>query len=228
MSLLNRRDLSGCSFLDVGCGSGLFAIAASSLNASKVVGVDVNPVCVEVAKKNINPSWIGSVRPEFLIGDALKPAFMASLGQFDVVYAWGSLHHSGDLWRAVQNVAANVAESGKFVLAVYNRHWSSGFWYGVKRLYGVSPKGLKKSLEVIFFPIIWIAKAIVTKQNPLKKERGMDFYYDLVDWIGGYPYECATIQEVRERLAAMGFRLVRTLPAEVPIGNNEFVFERFR
>ena len=43
---------------------------------------------------------------------------------------------------------------------------------------------------------------IVRAQNPIrvfrqyKERRGMDFMTDIRDWLGGYPYEHASIQEV--------------------------------
>ena len=51
-SLLGKNVLRGKSVLDVGCGSGLFSIAAHRLGASKVVGIDVNPRCIEMSHDN--------------------------------------------------------------------------------------------------------------------------------------------------------------------------------
>ena len=75
-------------------------------------------------------------------------------------------------------------------------------------------------------PIIFAAKLVVTGRNPLVKERGMDFWFDVVDWVGGYPYEYATPSQITERLAALGFKLRRFAAASVPTGCHEFVFER--
>jgi 2-polyprenyl-6-hydroxyphenyl methylase/3-demethylubiquinone-9 3-methyltransferase len=68
----------------------------------------------------------------------------------------------------------------------------------------------------------------VTRRNPLDKERGMDFWYDVIDWIGGYPYEYATRQEIEAFVCAQGFTPQRFVAAQVPTGCNEFVFERIR
>lgn len=38
---------------DVGCGSGILGIAASKLGAEKVIGVDLDPVCVDVSNENV-------------------------------------------------------------------------------------------------------------------------------------------------------------------------------
>jgi hypothetical protein len=44
----------------------------------------------------------------------------------------------------------------------------------------------------------------------------MDFYYDVVDWVCGYPYEHATLDEVASFLEKKGFsnrKTIRTRPA---------------
>ena len=62
--------------------------------------------------------------------------------------------------------------------------------------------------------------------NPLKKERGMDFWFDVIDWVGGYPYEYATCREVESLVTNHGFEMRRCIPATVPTGCNEFLFEK--
>ena len=77
---------------------------------------------------------------------------------------------------------------------------------------------------VLFYPVIWLAKLIVTGKNPLNQERGMDFFYDIIDWLGGYPYEYASRKEIQTFLNQLGFKNIRTIPAQVPTGCNEFIF----
>jgi hypothetical protein len=47
-----------------------------------------------------------------------------------------------------------------------------------------------------------------------------------VDWIGGYPYEYASRQEVETFMGGLGFTLCSSVPAQVPTGCNEFVFDQ--
>ena len=76
------------------------------------------------------------------------------------------------------------------------------------------------------YPVIWIAKLLVTGRNPLRKQRGMDFFYDVIDWVGGYPYEYVTVEEVHGLVEPLGFQQVRVFPSEVPTGCNEFIYRR--
>ena len=54
--------------------------------------------------------------------------------------------------------------------------------------------------------------------------RGEDGY-DVIDWIGGYPYEYASKDEIKNFVEGKGFRLVKFNKAAVLTGCNEFIFE---
>jgi 2-polyprenyl-6-hydroxyphenyl methylase/3-demethylubiquinone-9 3-methyltransferase len=119
-----------------------------------------------------------------------------------------------------------VKPGGHLVIAIYNRHWSSAPWLVIKWAYVHSPRWLQRLMVASLYPVIWLAKLAVTRRNPKAMDRGMDFYYDVVDWVGGYPYEYATTAEMNEMCEPLGLRLVRAVPAKVPTGCNELVFRR--
>jgi len=52
LELLETVDLTGKRVADVGCGSGILAVAAVMLGAGSVEAVDVDPIAVEVTKEN--------------------------------------------------------------------------------------------------------------------------------------------------------------------------------
>jgi ubiquinone/menaquinone biosynthesis C-methylase UbiE len=221
--LLEGEKLEGKSFLDVGCGSGLFSIAAHRLGATKVVGIDVNPRCIEIARANCD-LLVPSAPIEFHVASALDVEQLEGFGTFDRVYAWGSLHHTGSMWNAVHNVLGCVAPGGTLVLAIYNKHSTSPAWRSIKWFYNQVPQLVQRFMIFTFAGVIYGAKFLVTRTNPLKKERGMDFWFDVVDWVGGYPYEYAIPNDVVMTVTRGGFQLRRFFPASVPTGCNEFVF----
>lgn len=228
-ALLGEEGLRDCSFLDVGCGSGIFAISAAQCGATRVVGVDVNPTCIDVSRENAArfPQDAGGSMPCFEPGNALNREEMDRLGHFDVVYAWGSLHHTGRMWQAIENTAACVNPcGGRLMLAIYNRHWSSRAWHAIKYVYNVSPRPVRAAMVRVLGGVILVAKRIACPRSPREKERGMDFWFDVVDWVGGYPYEVATREEIVRFVEPFGFRLVKFVPPSAPTGCNEFVFER--
>ncbi len=221
--------LQGHSFLDVGCGSGLFSIAAAICGASRVVGFDVNSTSIEVSQANVTrfaPELATTAcLPRFCVGDILDDRFVERLGRFDFVYAWGSLHHTGSMWQAIHNAASCVQpDGGTFVVAIYNRHWTSPLWKQLKHAYNLSPEFLRRMLNYKFGALIYLGVWVTTRQNPLQKERGMDFWYDVVDWLGGYPYEYARPDEVVGFLVPMGFTLTQVLKPRGNTGCNQFVF----
>jgi SAM-dependent methyltransferase len=225
--------VSGRSFLDIGFGQGLSLLSAASSGA-KAVGIDINPTCEAVLKRNRRFfSDIATVKIPVVIGSILDQSTVRGARDicpdadgYDIVHSWGVLHHTGDMQRAIRNAAALVKPNGYLVLALYNRHWSSRPWLLIKYLYCKSPEMIRTMLVWLLTPVIYFAKWLVTRRSPSNQSRGMDFYYNVVDWVGGYPYEYANKAEVLATMAALGFRCVNFVPSEVPTGCNEFVLRR--
>lgn len=220
-SLVGRDKIKNKSFLDIGSGSGIFSIAASRLGASSVVGIDISPESVEAAEKNAKKY---AARAKFICGSILKAKKLKKLGKSEVVYSWGVLHHTGSMYKAIDNAIDLVKPGGILVIAIYNKHWSSPLWKLVKYIYNFMPKVGKTFMIYFFYVVIFVAKFLVTGKNPFKKDRGMSFYYDVVDWIGGYPYEYASKKEIVDFVKKRGLKLTKFVPAEVPTGCNEYVF----
>jgi 2-polyprenyl-6-hydroxyphenyl methylase/3-demethylubiquinone-9 3-methyltransferase len=230
--LANVGGVSDKSFLDIGFGQGLGLLSAAAAGAH-VVGIDINPKCQQVLERNqcFFPTVkgeisviVGSILDDETVHRALAVNPMG--GEYDIVHSWGVLHHTGDMKSAAQNAARLVKRGGYLVIALYNRHWSSPAWLLIKYAHCKAPRGVQRLLVRALFPIIYAAKWIVTRQNPRKQSRGMDFFYDVVDWVGGYPYEYASRREVLALVEPLGFKCVRCVPSQVPTGCNEFVFQR--
>lgn len=224
LDLLNEEEIKSKSFLDIGCGTGIFSIGAMKMGADRVVGIDINSRCIEVARENSRRFLDTDLEPEFKAVSALDSESLEELGKFDIVYAWGSLHHTGNMDIAIKNASEHIKQDGRFILSIYNKHFTSPIWKCIKYLYNVVPGFAKTIMICMLWAIILIAKSSVTGKNPFKMERGMDFFYDVVDWVGGYPYEYATIQEIKDFVQTQGFKILKVIPAKVPTGCNEFVF----
>lgn len=222
-NLFGENALSNRSFLDIGCGSGLFSIAAARLGASPVLGLDVDPLSVATSQSNA-AQWLTDLsRISFRQLSVLEADQMNKIGAFDIVYAWGVLHHTGNMKLALENAGRRVRLDGMLMVAIYNKHWSSLPWKGIKWFYNRVGRFGQKVLVWVLMPIIFIAKWMATFKNPLKMQRGMEFLHNVVDWVGGYPYEYASTAEMRPVLERLGFEVLKVLPAKVPTGCNEFV-----
>ncbi len=227
--LFAMESFKGGRFLDVGCGSGIFAIAAKTLGAGEIVGIDISPNSISACAKNVARLEVPDAASlKFIQMDVLDASRVESLGVYDYVYAWGSLHHTGHMWKAIEIASKRVKPGGSMVVALYRRHWTSPVWLVIKKIYNHSPKWLQKISIAIFYPLIYLSMRLITGNNPHQHQmrRGMSFYYDVVDWIGGYPYEYATVDQVKAFMRDRGFNFISLYPASLPTGNNEFVFER--
>lgn len=228
--------LAGGTFLDIGFGQGLSLLIATESGA-RTVGCDINPKCAEVLERNaacfpaVDADTIhvivGSILDDKVV-TALRGACPPGEGSegYDIVHSWGVLHHTGEMWNALGRAASLVHEKGHLVIAIYNRHWSSRAWWTIKWLYNHVPRLIQRVFIALFYPVIYLAKFAVTGQNPRQQKRGMDFYYDVVDWVGGYPYEYAGIDEITAYLARLEFTLVSAKAPPTPTGCNEFVFRK--
>jgi 2-polyprenyl-6-hydroxyphenyl methylase/3-demethylubiquinone-9 3-methyltransferase len=224
--MLGEAALSGRRFLDVGCGSGLLSLAARRLGA-RVRSFDNDPQSVACARalrlryRPDDPEWTVEA------GSVLDEGYLATLGDFDVVYAWGVLHHTGQMTRAFGNVQARVAAGGRLFLAVYNdQGWKSRYWTAVKRCWNKRPAA-RVLLLAAHAPFLlgarWLVR-IVTGRRELP--RGMSLWHDMMDWLGGYPFEVAAPESVTRYFQDRGLALETLKTCGRRMGCNEFVFRR--
>ncbi|MCD4827857.1 MAG: class I SAM-dependent methyltransferase [Candidatus Cloacimonetes bacterium] len=221
--------LDGSSFLDIGFGQGMSLILAHRRGA-KCVGNDINPLSREILAYNLSQSGLPDVSISTVTGSILERGTRERIREirreFDIVHSWGVLHHTGDMWGAIKLAGEFVAPKGHLILALYNLHWSCPAWHGIKLVYNKSPRWIQRLMIRLLYPVIFVAKWVVTRQDPRSKERGMDFYYDVIDWVGGYPYEYASESQVVHYMKRLGFECTRIIPADVPTGCNNFVFRK--
>ena len=222
---LDSRELTGKRFLDAGSGSGLFSLAARRLGAD-VVSFDFDRqsvACTTTLKQRYRPDDTGWIVGA---GSVLDADYIGSLGLFDVVYCWGVLHHTGDMYRAMTNVASKVAPNGVLIVAIYNdQGWISGYWRAVKRIYNAGPLGRVVAIAVHAPYLIgarWVVRTVSGRPLP----RGMSLWHDMIDWVGGYPFEVAKPEQVFDAMRDCGFVLEAMKTCGGRMGCNEFVFRR--
>lgn len=188
--------LSGKSVFDIGCGSGLSSLSFARLGCSKIVGIDVDPYSVEASnytKVNFLKDSIDwnvhhhSILSEPIVVDE----------SFDIVYSWGVLHHTGNMWDAIRNAARAVKKGGYFHVALYrsgptyNQHLTDKF---------------KFTLSSIEDKMLTLYNYKHLKKNPWAiNHRGMNKFHDALDWLGGLPYEVCDPEVLRIWLTEYGF-----------------------
>jgi len=221
-------DLAGKSFLDIGSGSGLFSRAALRLGAERVVAVDLDENSVAATRKVLAAQpgdWTVLEASVFELPDR-------NLGTFDVVYSWGVLHHTGDLWRALDCAARMVAPGGRFAFSLYERTPLCRLWEREKRFYSKASAPVQKTVMGAYAALFATA-SLAGGRNPFRRRRrGMDAMHDIHDWLGGYPYQPTDAAEVDKALTALGFEREYHKPVKVHLGGlfgtgcSEYVYAR--
>lgn len=139
------------------------------------------------------------------------------------------------MWKALENVVPLVRPGGILVLAIYNDQGGpSRMWATVKRAYNRLPPRARFLVLYPSFLRLWgptmvrdfVRGAPFWTCRKYDRPRGMSPWNDVVDWVGGYPFEVARPDEVFEFYRARGFSLEKLRTCGGGHGCNEYVFTK--
>ena len=220
LKLLPKEEIRGARLLDLGCGSGLHSLSALRLGVAELVATDIDADSVEATRATLQrfaPGANATIRQL-----SVFEATPEQLGTFDIVYSWGVLHHTGAMWRAIEQAARLVKPGGLFAIALYQKTPLCGAWTIEKRIYTNSPKLIRKVIRGTFKAALYAAITI-TRGNPREfirnyAARGMNFQIDVEDWLGGYPYESASPEQILGKFRELGFEPARAFPLRKKLG----------
>lgn len=238
LDFLGMEDLRGRRFLDIGCGSGLFSLIAHRLGASEVLSFDIDEDSVGCCRA----LWEQAGRPDnwtVTTGSILDEDFVESLPRTDIVYSWGVLHHTGQMYNAIRNAAGRIAPGGHFYIAIYNKQEyrsltslrGSHYWVRVKHLYNTGGPLIRFAMRS-GYKAKDIIGMLASFKNPFRairnysSMRGMSWSVDITDWLGGYPYEFARVDEIFTFCRRECGLELENVKSTNSLGCNEFLFRR--
>lgn len=228
---LQLADLNGMTFIDAGCGSGVFSLCALRLGAARVTSIDIDPASIACAR-HLRATEAGRDRWEIREGSVLNRELVAATEPADVVYSWGVLHHTGTMWDAIANTMRLVRPGGLLCLALYRQPGRAGMHMGLKRAYNGLPARVRPVLGGLYYGTLVARQSWAGRTTPWayvaqygRHSRGMTLWRDVEDWLGGLPCEFATPVEVHAFAAERGFELRNTVIGP-PGANNEYLLSR--
>jgi SAM-dependent methyltransferase len=236
LKLLPAAAFEGRSFLDIGCGSGLHALAAARLGVRHVLAIDLDQKSVATTEALL-ARHAGSVPWTVRRADVfdLQPR---QHGRYDVVYSWGVLHHTGDVAEALAKAAALVNPGGYFAFALYRPTRLDRLWVAEKRWYAKVGPRAQRLARALYVGLLRARLALTGRSLEAYiatyQARGMDFGHDVHDWLGGYPYQSIGAGEVEALMARQGLDKLREFAVSrsaVPVGLfgsgcDEYVYRR--
>ena len=206
--------IKGKRVLDLGCGSGLSSFAFLTLGAASVTSVDIDPKSIEAARlmkqrfssdsaMNIKGSWSIIESSVFDLSEGFD-------NLFDIVYSWGVLHHTGNMWEAIKRTRGFCNAHGILHLALY----ISGFKYSQHLEMKHYFKFLDRDQKInALFNYLSGGKQEISRDIFRFDDRGMNVFHDALDWLGGLPYEVCDPAVLECYLNQNGFhRLYQDLP----------------
>ena len=201
------EEIKGKRVLDAGCGTGIFSIIFARNGAAEVIGLDISPGSLTTARHLKDNFKLDNVH--FQQADMLQLPFPNQ--SFDIVWAWGTVHHTLNPWQAMEELLRVLKPGGSILLAIYTKTKIT-FLHEIirKTLIKTSRKTWQPLAKIMAFfrgPVVAIfKKREKSRQGEKLEELIFDWYFVPIRH-HYYP------REIKDFLEQKGLTIEKFLPA---------------
>ena len=216
----SSNEIRDKSVLDAGCGTGIFSIIFANNGAGSVTGIDISEGSLQTAQ---------NLKEKFDLDNAhFQKEDMHHLpfqeGQFDIVWAWGTVHHTTDPFKAVEELIRVLKGGGSLLLAVYTQTKVTFIHEFIRKILVRTPKktwtALSKIMAFFLTPVVFFFKKREKSRKGEKlEELILDWYFVPIR----YYYKP---EEIQSFLEERGFSIEKFLPASGRFNStSNFIFK---
>ena len=208
---LTKEEIESKKVLDIGSGSGIHSLAFQKLGASEICSIDYDIASVR-ATNSIKEKYGNKEKWTVEHASILDKEFVnKEKNKYDIIYSWGVLHHTGNMDLAIENTIKLAKNDSSIWVSIYQDGPRYSKDLRLKRFYNKQSKFVKKIIVRYYISRIMFGR-LRRFQNPFKwnvqRHRGMNLKNDLLDWLGGLPYEVASSKYLVQKFINYDFYLV--------------------
>jgi len=200
-------EIGGTSILDTGCGTGIFSTIFAVKGAKEVIGIDISEGSLRTADGLKEKFNLNNLR--FQKENMLNLPFQNK--SFDIVWAWGTVHHTTDPFLAIDELMRVLKDEGILLLAVYKKTSFTPVHEIIRKICIHMPKWtwipISKCMAIILTPFVFAFK----KREKLRKGESLDEL--ILDWYFVPIRFHYTPEEIRKYLETQGFEIKKYIPA---------------
>jgi len=201
------EEVAGRSVLDAGCGTGIFSIIFANQGAGRVTGIDISEGSLGTARGLKEKFGLDSA--EFMKQDMLDLPFPDA--SFDIVWAWGTVHHTTDPFRAIDQLIRVLKPGGALLLAVYTRTRLTFVHEIIRKTLVRTPRRSWTFLSTVM--ALFLAPVVFVFKKREKARKGEKLEELILDWYFVPIRYYYRPEEIREYLEDKGFAIEKFLPA---------------
>jgi len=213
-------EIEGKRILDAGCGMGVFSVVFGKKGAARVIGIDLSEEGVRRAQRAASHFNLSNV--EFREGNILRLPYPD--GSFDIVWSWGTLHHTAEPLKALEELIRVLKNGGTLFVTLYRSTKLSFLHEGIRKTLRLAHRRMWPLLAKLIALALFPATLFLKRR---KKARAGENLSDLVlDWYFNPVRHYYRPGEIRQLLEQEGLIIEKFLPASGRFNStSNFIFK---